>query len=81
MAKKTTKAALPVPTITAYKAFGMDLKCRDFQFGIGKTYQQDGVIERCKNGFHSCEYPIDMFNYYAPARLAKTELNLMFGTR
>ena len=67
MAKKTAKVALPATTITDYKAFGMDMKCRDFQFEIGKTYHQEGVIERCKNGFHSCEYPIDMFSYYAPA--------------
>ena len=67
MAKKKIESVLPAPTITAYKAFGMDFKCRDFQFEIGKTYTHEGKIERCKNGFHSCEYPIDMFNYYAPA--------------
>lgn len=34
-----------------YKGFDKDLKCRDFQFGIGKDYVQKGKIKCCSNGF------------------------------
>ena len=50
----------------AYKGFDKDLKCRDFQYEIGKTYETDKA-ELCKCGFHACLYPLDVFNYYNPA--------------
>ena len=61
----------------AYKGFDKDLKCKDFQYEIGKTYEQDKKPKCCENGFHSCEYPLDIFNYYAPgdSRYCEVEID------
>ena len=52
--------------IKAYKGFNTDLTCRDFQYEVGKEYEQKGKIEVCENGFHACENPMDVFGYYSP---------------
>ena len=53
--------------IKAFKGFDKDLKCRGFQYEIGKEYEMDGAVEACKKGFHACEVPMDVFTYYSPA--------------
>ena len=50
-----------------YKGFNKDLKCRDFQYEVGKDYTTEGKIEACKNGFHFCENPMDVLGYYSPS--------------
>ncbi|WP_231277317.1 DUF7666 domain-containing protein [Pseudomonas aeruginosa] len=52
--------------MTAYKGFKQDLTCLGYQFEIGGTYKHEGEVEACASGFHSCEYPLDVFGYYAP---------------
>ena len=58
-----------------YKGFDKNLRCRGFQYEIGKSYTYKWEITLWESGFHACEYPLSVFNYYAPAdsRFAEVE--------
>ena len=58
-----------------YKGFDKDLKCRDFQYEIGKKYEEERA-EICDTEFHACENPLDVFGYYAPADSRYCEVEL-----
>ena len=58
-----------------YKGFDKNLKCRDFQYEIGKTYTEDKA-ELCEAGFHACEHPLDCLNYYEPGESRYCEVDL-----
>ncbi len=49
----------------AYKA-SYNQKCRDFLFEIGKTYEIEGELKMCNNGFHFCETILNTLEYYTP---------------
>ena len=49
-----------------YKATDKDMKCRGFQYELGKTAEVEGDIELCEKGLHACEMPLDVLGYYAP---------------
>ena len=49
-----------------YKGTDKDMKCRGFQFDLGKEYVEEEA-KLCEKGFHGCEYPLDVFAHYAPA--------------
>jgi len=61
--------------IIAYKGFDKNLKCRGFQYEIGKVYEMDGDIKCCERGFHACESPLEVFDHYdmLTSRFAKVE--------
>ena len=49
----------------AYKGFDKDLKCRDFQYEIGKEYEEKEA-KACEKGFHACTNPLNVLQYYPP---------------
>lgn len=52
-----------------YKAFEPGLICKptrekSFQYKENTIFEQEGELEICKNGFHFCKQPLDIFMYY-----------------
>ena len=47
-----------------YKVFNSDWTCRDFQFEVGKVFEEDVTPVCCDKGFHFCTKASDCFSYY-----------------
>ena len=59
----------------AYKGFNPDMTCRGFKYEEGKTYEMpEEDVECCEAGFHACEYPLDVFDYYTPSKSVYREV-------
>ena len=58
-----------------YKGFDKNLACRGFKYEVGKEYATE-TAEICKSGFHACENPFDVFNYYPPSDSRFCEVDL-----
>ena len=50
--------------LKVFKGTDKDMKCRGMQYEIGKTETADGAIRCGDKGFHSCEAPLDVLQYY-----------------
>ena len=50
--------------IKSYKGFDKNMQCQGFQYEVGKEYEIDGDIKCCNRGFHACESPLEVFDYY-----------------
>ena len=59
----------------AYKGFNEELKCRNFQYEVGKEYEESKA-ELCGCGFHACENPLDVFRYYPPVNSRYCEVEM-----
>ena len=59
----------------AYKGFDKNMRCRGFQFEVGKEYKTDRA-KLCECGFHACENPIDCLGYYEPHKSVYHEVEL-----
>ena len=60
----------------AFKGFDKRLRCRGFQYEVGKEYQEQEAY-LCRKGFHVCENPLDTFRYYPPtdSRYCEVEID------
>ena len=61
--------------MNCFKGFDKDLKCRDFQYEIGKEYTEEKA-DICNCGFHACKFPMDVFGYYSPSDSRYCEVDL-----
>ena len=56
-----------IMSIKSYKGFNPDMTCRNFKYEEGKEYETE-TAEVCINGFHACEMPLEVFQYYPPIK-------------
>jgi hypothetical protein len=52
-------------SVKGFKGFDKDLRCRGFQYEVGRTYELDGELSMCESGFHFCERLLDVHDHYS----------------
>lgn len=52
--------------VEGYKGTDKDMKCRDYQYELGKQFDmpEGAEIDLCNSGFHFCKKLEDVFGYY-----------------
>lgn len=50
--------------IKGYKVTDSEMKCRGFQYELGKDYEHNNSLRLCGSGFHFCIKANHCFNYY-----------------
>jgi len=50
--------------VKGFKAFEKGLICKGEQFTLGDVKELCGEIEPCRRGYHFCENPLDVLDYY-----------------
>ena len=58
-----------------YSGFDDTLECCTCQYEGGKTYTEEKA-GLCEGGFHACEHPLDVLNYYEPGESRYCEVDL-----
>ena len=77
MDKVTEKGVI----IKGYKATDESMKCRGYQFELGKWHEHTGKLEMCAGGFHFCEYPSGPYCFYTDGRVFHVEAEfVLLGT-
>lgn len=61
---KINQKNITMKKILGVKGFDKDLRCRNFQYEIGKTYSIDAMPKLCDLGFHYCQEIKDVYGYY-----------------
>jgi hypothetical protein len=77
LTERSRKTNQKIKIMKAYKVFDENLKCRGFQYEVGKTYKMKEKPVLCEIGFHACIKVADCFNYYSfdpKNRIAEVEL-------
>jgi hypothetical protein len=67
-------------TIKGYKAYNKGLICRDFQFKEGEIFEEKVNPIACQKGFHYCENPMDVLDYYDLVSSEFTEVEALGKT-
>jgi hypothetical protein len=61
---RAKKAVPATETFVAFKGFDSTLACRGHQYEVGKTYVHAGQVVQCSSGFHVCQNPLDVLDFY-----------------
>jgi hypothetical protein len=60
-----------------FKAYNKGLVCLGMRYKVGQTHELEGTVEICDRGFHFCENPLDVLNYYDLCESEFTEVEAL----